>query len=466
MKKTILPILSIVSILCSCSSTPSSTSTTEKTTQKETTEFAFDSSCKSELKVGETAKYFTNRDNVTIKGDDSLVASIDENGNVTALRSGIYTLSATDPDDEENVIKFYVSVKNIDGVSIEFTNTTDALKVGASYTFNAKVTGASDTGVYYQVNNEAMASIDENGKLEIKQLVDDELIVTAYSKINPDAYVNHTVKIQAADDGSTKKGDIETKHGYSLIFEDSFSGTRINTNNWELMIGDGSEYSGRGWGNDEQEFYTKDNAKAIDGNLIITAKNSELSKSKNQPYTSSRLRSRNKVAYKYGRIEAEMTLPKGRGLWPAFWMLPEAEGETAYGSWPNSGEIDIMEANGRRYYEVNGTLHYYDTTTKGHKWVNGTYTTSTFDIQETHVYAVEWDENEMRWYVDDNEAYFISNQTSNSWTVKGSTFPAPFDKKFHILLNLAVGGNYVSNDLPSDRDIPAQMKVNYVKWYQ
>ena len=398
--------------------------------------------------------------------DDPLIGSVDQQGNVTPLRSGILSLTVTPSEDEEKAIQTYLEVKYPTGISVEFSRKTTTLAVGSTYAFQARVTGDnSNQGVGYQVNNHALASITQEGELTIlSKGVDEKVTVTAYSLANPDATADVVVSIT----GDQPTEGIETVHGYSLIFKDDFSDGRLSDANWTYMTGDGSAYDVvSGWGNEEQEFYRKENVKVVDGKMIITAKKADALKNKGMPYTSGRIRSKNKVSYKYGRIEARIACPFGSGIWPAFWMLPESEGTSAYGGWPNSGEIDIMEAKGRIKYSTDGTIHFADST-GAHTYRFGTYVMPEGqDISQFHDYAVEWDEGEMRWYVDGN-LYHKCNAETKPWSVKTGTgeFPAPFDKKFHLLFNMAVGGNYDGYRMPSEDETPAQLKVEYVKWYQ
>lgn len=239
----------------------------------------------------------------------------------------------------------------------------------------------------------------------------------------------------------------------TLVWSDEFDAERIDPGKWFFEQGDGSQYGIPAWGNDELQWYLPENAELIDGRLVITARRES---SNGKDYTSARLTTAKRFAFRYGRIEARMRLPAGQGLWPAFWLLPQDE---AYGSWAASGEIDIMEAvnlGGAGDNVVHGTIHY------GGAWPANTYSGNDYVVptdatSDFHDYALEWDEAELRWYVDD-----VLYATQNSWVTSAAPFPAPFDKPFYILLNVAVGGN-----LPGPPDagtiFPTAMEVDYVR---
>ena len=187
--------------------------------------------------------------------------------------------------------------------------------------------------------------------------------------------------------------------------------------------------------------------------LVITARDESQGRLN---YTSARIHTRDRFAFKYGRIEARIRLPGGQGLWPAFWLLPQ---DDVYGAWAASGEIDIMEAvnlGASGGNSVFGTIHY------GGEWPDnvsaGTeYVVPTDASGEFHTYALEWDPTEMRWYVDD-----ILYAMQNSWSTTTSPFPAPFDQPFYILLNVAVGGDFPGNP-NSSTEFPVTMEVDYVR---
>jgi len=236
----------------------------------------------------------------------------------------------------------------------------------------------------------------------------------------------------------------------NLVWSDEFDGNTLNQANWSYQIGDGCDINLCGWGNNELQSYQQANAVVADGELSITAK---LERAGNSNYTSARIRSIDKVDFTYGRIEARIKLPSGGGLWPAFWMLSTDE---PYGFWPQSGEIDIMEWVGNQKEKVFGTLH-FGQPSPDNRQTGGTITSLDGDYgDEYHVYAVEWEANEIRWYIDD---FLFSTKT------RADVIPErwPFDHDYHLLLNMAIGGNFGGS--VDTRVFPATMKVDYVRLY-
>ena len=138
---------------------------------------------------------------------------------------------------------------------------------------------------------------------------------------------------------------------WKLVWSDEFDGTSIDPNNWEHMIGDGTAYGIPGWGNNELQWYLEDSAELRDGKLVITAREESVS---GKNYTSARINTRDRFAFRYGRIEASIRLPGGQGIWPAFWLLGD---DIATEGWPQCGEIDIMEYRGQEPNQANGALH-------------------------------------------------------------------------------------------------------------
>lgn len=260
---------------------------------------------------------------------------------------------------------------------------------------------------------------------------------------------------------------------WEQTWSDEFNDTSLDTSKWSYQDGTGAEYGLDGWGNNEQQYYTRDNLTVGNGAMTITATKGTHS---GKAYDSARIWTMNddqktaKFSQTYGRFEAKMKLPAGegcQGLWPAFWLLPV---DSVYGGWPLSGEIDIMEARGREGNKADGTIHY------GKPWPNdgsagGTYVwdeeTDPLAITEYHIYSVDWTPEYMSFQVDGVEYYRTENWFSEDADQPVRyAFPAPFDQEFYIVLNMAVGGNYDGNRNPSQDALPAEMKVDYVRVYQ
>ena len=257
---------------------------------------------------------------------------------------------------------------------------------------------------------------------------------------------------------------------YSLYWSDEFEGNSLNTSYWEPQIGDGTNYNVYRWGNNEQQYYKSENATVSDGHLHIVAKKERTIVHADEndviyEYTSARLRTTGKVTTTYGYIEARMKLPAGTGLWPAFWMLPEGNFDGKW--WPTSGEIDIMEARGRILNKYGATIH--TGTSNGQDYYKNrdySFLSTEEDITGFHRYGCEWSTEGFAFYIDGYKFFEVTPyqyQGTNAAYAVSST--APFDRPFHILLNLAVGGNYDNNNVPEASFSQAEMLVDYVRIY-
>ena len=183
-----------------------------------------------------------------------------------------------------------------------------------------------------------------------------------------------------------------------LVWSDQFDGSSLNTNNWEAQIGDGCDQGPGlcGWGNSELQSYQAENATVSNGVLTITAKQQRI---KGTKYTSARLRTANMPGsgeWAFGRYEARVKIPGGQGMWPAFWMLPTDPAQT----WPVSGEIDIMESTGQQSMMAYGTLRYGQPYPGNRNTGNGIPKQPDRWSDDFHTYAIEWEADEIRWYVD------------------------------------------------------------------
>ncbi|QQP95368.1 carbohydrate-binding protein [Lysobacter enzymogenes] len=227
---------------------------------------------------------------------------------------------------------------------------------------------------------------------------------------------------------------------WQLVWSDEFNGS-IGPS-WVFETGNGSS----GWGNNELEYYRRENAGIENNALVITAKREDFGGFR---YTSARMKTQGVRTFRYGKIEARMKLPSFMGAWPAFWMLGANLPQVG---WPDSGEIDIMEHvnNEDRTY---GTIHWRDH--------NGNYAqyggNTALNVADWHVYAVEWDANAIRWYVDGNKFHEASIQNSVNGTEE-------FHRDFFVLLNFAIGGNWPGFNVDESK-LPAKMHVDYVRVY-
>ncbi len=234
--------------------------------------------------------------------------------------------------------------------------------------------------------------------------------------------------------------------GWTLVWQDEFDGESLDRSKWTYDLGGG------GWGNNELQYYTDrpENARVENGFLIIEAR---AEKYQYRNYTSARLKTQGLHAWMYGRFEARMQLPYGQGIWPAFWLLGE---DILRSGWPGCGEIDIMEYIGRQPDRVYATVH-------GPGYSGGAGVGSSFlfsqgsPSEDFHVYAIEWEPQEIRWYVDDTPYFAVTpDSLPGRWV---------FDHPFFIILNLAVGGNWPGR--PDETTVfPQFLRVDYVRVYQ
>jgi len=244
---------------------------------------------------------------------------------------------------------------------------------------------------------------------------------------------------------------------WSLVWSDEFNGTSLNAANWAPDLGNGCP-SLCGWGNNELQYYTAQNVTVTGGNLVLTTKVES-----NGAFTSGKVTTRGKQSFLYGRVEMRAKLPTGGGMWPAFWMMPQ---DDAYGGWASSGEIDIMESsNGTT--SVGGALHF------GGQYPANTSTSSSYSLgganfaDDFHIYAVEWEPTQIRWYVDD--VLFMTRSNSQWYSAGAPGNPlAPFDQDFYLILNTAVGGWYTGCTSPGciTADLPQEFLIDYVRVYE
>lgn len=244
----------------------------------------------------------------------------------------------------------------------------------------------------------------------------------------------------------------KTDSKWKLVWSDEFNYTGLpDSTKWSYDT-DGNNW---GWGNNEAQWYTKarpENTWVSNGMLKITAVKEPTS---GKEYSSGRIITKGKGDWKYCRVEVKAKLPEGRGMWPAIWMLST---DNKYGGWPRSGEIDIMENVGCDPYVIVASAH-----TFSYNHVQGTQKNNKITINDCytnfHVYALEWEADEYRVFVDDQLYFTFRNEKtgSNVW---------PFDQPFHLILNVAVGGNWGGMKGIDESIFPRSMEVDYVRIYQ
>jgi len=254
-----------------------------------------------------------------------------------------------------------------------------------------------------------------------------------------------------AESGTARSAPAAPAGNWSLAWSDEFNlpdGSSPDAKKWNYDVG------GSGWGNNELQFYTArtNNARTENGQLVIEARKEEFS---GKNYTSARLVTKDKWSWAYGRFEARIKVPRGQGIWPAFWMLGANIGSVP---WPECGEIDIMENIGKEPGTVHGTVH-----GPGYAGANGiggpvSLPGGAAFADDFHVYAVEWETNRIRWFMD-GRSYFTLTPTNlpsgKRWV---------FDQPQFLLLNLAVGGNWPGYP-DNTTTFPQRMVVDYVRVY-
>ena len=242
--------------------------------------------------------------------------------------------------------------------------------------------------------------------------------------------------------------------GWNIVWQDEFDKDSLDLTKWSREIG------GHGWGNNELQFYTDSDSNSYveNGNLILKAQvvPQGIGSSKGlRYYSSARLRTYGKGDWKYGRIEVKAKVASGQGIWPAIWMLPT---DWLFGGWPSSGEIDIMEHVGYDLGVVHGSVH-----TEAYNHKINTKRSSARKIAnvdtEFHVYSIIWNKDKISFFIDDVQYFLFENDQQGNYKTW------PFDQRFHLLINIAVGGDWPGNP-DNSTNFPRKMLVDYVRVYE
>jgi beta-glucanase (GH16 family) len=388
------------------------------------------------------------------------------------------------PEDTEGLFLFMTGAENatlgeLTSVFIfiednDLDDTTMLMDVEEDYTFD--VQGADEAGVLDIMPDEEMAFPEQTGiegVLAVNAESEEAALTQRYG--DPQDWsgagalsfwyygtdTEDSVTVELWNNPGRQTQELEPVN-WTLAWEDEFEGEEgaaPEPGRWEPQVGDGLNMGITGWGNNELEYYTADPENLSldgEGHLVITAR--ELDTETDLvcwygpcEFTSARLKTQDRLEFTYGRVEASLKLPEGEGLWPAFWMLG-SDSDTAI--WPNSGELDIMEFIGSEPGVIYGTAH-------GPGYVGAEGLGGSVDLgldlsAGFHEYAMEWEPDELRWFVDDRLFATVHREdVPGEWV---------FDHPFYLLLNLAVGGNWPGS--PDETTVfPQTLVVDYVRVY-
>ncbi len=396
--------------------------------EQETTPITLNSNTLS-MKVGDIST-------LEVSGNTSAVEWLNSNDSVASVYYGVVTAKAIGKaiitaKCGKSKATCEVFVTGTDGASLRISPAMVSMKKGDTYQFQYGNT--YDLELTWTSSDETIARVDNNGQ------------VTAL------APGNATITLATNIESVSALVAVEHEWGeYQLVWSDEFNGTSLDENIWTIQTGGG------GWGNNELQYYTgrSENLRVEDGNLIIQARKETY---ENREYTSARIMSKDKKTFTYGKMEASISLPGGGGLWPAFWMMGNR------GSWPNCGEIDIMEYVGNVQNRILGTLHTVQDRS-GSKSSRSYWGTNIED--NYHTYGIEWTKEEqkgrdiIRFYVDGE---VFSEQVEQ---VIDDNEYWPFNKPHFFIINMAVGGNLGGSVNDAIFDTPRLMKVDWVRVYQ
>ncbi|RPE05408.1 carbohydrate-binding protein [Chitinophaga lutea] len=359
-----------------------------------------------------------------------------------------------------NGILYFDLVQAPNPINITFLNASIPMGQEHGAVITAELNGAvfNDT---LQKHNWYAENLPPGVSIDSVQRVNDTLANIVLAGNSPANYSRTALKLTVAGvevEGAnvaayTAKGNaiFDGNPNWTMIYNDEFNVPGIpDRTKWTV------DPKPKGWINGEQQVYTDtthDNARVRNGDLVITGKKDFPNGTTTEPWSSARVISQNKMDFVYGKVEVRAKLPKAKGSWPAIWLMPTT---SAYGGWPKSGEIDIMEHVGNNLGKVMSTVH-----TQNNNWTNGGHLSATRSLTDAHtayhVYGLEWSPDSLMFTVDGVHLYTYRNPHTDwkDW---------PFDQKFHIILNVAIGGGMGGTIV--EGDWPDSMNVDYVRVYQ
>ncbi len=303
--------------------------------------------------------------------------------------------------------------------------------------------------------------VQENLRLQIigdDLFEEDETFLVVINQIDRATTKNQQVAIEITNDDISTDIEIPSTgystplvyEGMELVWSDEFDGEELNETYWNFETGNGQS----GWGNQELQYYRRDNIFMKDGHMVIQARKENFA---GFNYTSSRIQTMDKFEFTFGRVDIRAVLPEGQGIWPALWSLGANFTEVG---WPRCGEMDIMELVGHEPSTVHATVHYADV--GGNRIMNGdkiSLSNGKKFIDDFHVFSLVWKEDRAEFYMDDRLYHTITK------TSLGSQNPYPFNEPFFFIMNVAVGGLWPGNPNETTK-FPQNMIVDYIRVFQ
>jgi len=361
----------------------------------------------------------------------SIANASDVEGNVNGSLTVKVTLSAVS---NNNVLVNYATIDSIAKAGSDYVGKPDGELIFLA--------GETEKNIVIQLKGDAVLEPDE------------QFIVLLLNPVNANLAKERATVTILNDDvdnpfhiPATGYSTPETYAGKTLVWRDEFNGSSLDLDAWTFEMGAG------GWGNNELQYYRPENTLFSAGNLIIEAKKENFGGS---AYTSSRLISKGKKEFKFGRIDIRAALPEGQGIWPAIWMLG---GNISSVQWPACGEIDIMELIGSQPNRVHGTIH-YGANNSQHQYIGNSIAlpgTAKFS-DEFHVFSIIWEQDKISWLMDDVQFYQITASMV-------SPAAYPFNNTFFFIFNVAVGGQWPGSP-DGSTNFPQRMIVDYVRVFQ
>ena len=337
------------------------------------------------------------------------------------------------------------------------TNLTVEIIIADDDSGNVSVQAQATNAILYEfamgdANNSTGSSNDGVFEFQYENTGNYVVEVKAYGNSGRFIKEQKQISIASGDPSTTGDGYVTpiSYEGWNLVCNDEFDGSVLDGSTWSYQNGNGCPNL-CGWGNNELEYYRPENSWIANGLLTIEARK-ELFET--NEYTSTKLISQGKKSFLYGRVDVRAKLPKGKGLWPAIWMLGNSISSVG---WPKCGEIDIMEMVGGNSGEktTHGTAHWEDA--NGQKAISGGSRTQLTGLDEKfHVFSLIWNESEIQWLLDD-----VVYHTLDITTPGTTAFHSPF----YMILNVAVGGTWPGNPT-SATEFPTQMQLDYVRVFQ